>query len=1203
MSQEEDAEDSVLSPPNSCGLFQENMAGASSMPGLVPDLLRASLGAQGWAGGRKRTFREEAQQVASSHTELVAGASLSILELEVVGQGPDAVPGPQFHTQVCTVPVRRRAQASKRLQVSLHDILSENCPRNLCSMSGCLPKRAVIDKERPAGVEEVSCPRPREARDVGMSSPGCDGRSPTLNKDPPERSLPSSPGPAPKRARKKSKKFGACSEGEEGADGFLLLDQLSWGGPPQSTDLESLEGPHRPLSPEDTGSGSGDRGGHWVGCDVGIENFWDEAKLGCPAGPVGSLEARGREALSAAAQSPPQSPALCLGASGQASSAEQNEVEHTMGAGTAEGPATLHDQKELEVKAQPASRGRLGQGLTVPAGTHASSPEPLGSLSPSLEPAASEACSGSLTGQRSSEYAKELKRDLVPCARDQSTDRRSDSSNQDEPEESRSGGCPRPQEVKMPQGAKLVCYLCSGAVIQLLGAISHQQAGGQLRPKLEALEDLMEVTSSLAAQRPRRKERPRRKGRPMSQVFQLPPSGGAAGDSGNLFDNFDLMRSCSPPLRDPTSDTECPQSGPVEAEEEEPLQEGAEDSAQLQPQQEELPLVIKIRGTVARAMQEVLWSRLQELPDLVLHEEVVESVAASIEAALFDLTQGTNCRYKTKYRSLLFNLRDPRNMDLFLKVVHGDVSPHDLVRMSSIQLAPQELARWRDQEEKRGLEIIEQQQKEPCRFPTSKLTHKGEVEIQRDTDQTLTLEDLVGPTVPMDCSPSALPAALEDTTEQHEHHFPDPNCRICMDWKPLSELSGSFKAIRGKEDGVFQRPPSLAPVSSPEMPEAREMFPMEPQDRAPSPRLQMPAAPTKALPCQPRWEGTLDMFSIKRFRVRAQLVSGHSCQLVQALPEVIRSAGCISPNTVWDLLVSISPAEAKDICVVRMCPHGPQDTQNCHLLYSYLNNKQCHSLAAVEHMGVVLVPLPAFQPLPSRLRPLGGPAFGLSLPVSFLLFPGLEATHSSLLLAVLLPKEGLPNTAASNSLWGKVRKMVSFNRKVEMRYYKPEHRRPDRALKSSPPPKSALQQSQGKGSLTPTGISACQRLPRGRGKLWAEPDICQRPGRGWWPSEPSWCLSQHPYSAAAAAHSFGHGQHLHRASCPQKALLQHLQSLATISHQLQASLWPLGQDLLPIPPAASTQPPVPSELLGPAPDSSLSPVDGAGSECLLPREA
>lgn len=142
-----------------------------------------------------------------------------------------------------------------------------------------------------------------------------------------------------------------------------------------------------------------------------------------------------------------------------------------------------------------------------------------------------------------------------------------------------------------------------------------------------------------------------------------------------------------------------------------------------------------------------------------------------------------------------------------------------------------------------------------------------------------------------------------------------------------------------------------------------------------------------------------------------------SC-LPQALPEVIRSAGCIPSNTVWDLLANICPADAKvraqgglsraghcdhrptvwplgepgcwqvprwwsltllsllpmqDVCVVRLCPHGARDVQNCRLLYCYLNNKQRHGLGAVEDMGVILLPLPAFQPLPAKLRPLGGP--------------------------------------------------------------------------------------------------------------------------------------------------------------------------------------------------------------------------------------
>ncbi|XP_077754853.1 SPOC domain-containing protein 1 isoform X7 [Canis aureus] len=644
-------------------------------------------------------------------------------------------------------------------------------------------------------------------------------------------------------------------------------------------------------------------------------------------------------------------------------------------------------------------------------------------------------------------------------------------------------------------------------------------------------------------------------------------------------------------------------SVPVKAEEEEPgEQDGGEDSAQLQPQQEKLSLDVGVRNTVVHAMQEVLRSRLQALPDLVLSEEAVEGIAAGIETALFNLTQTTSCRYKTKYRSLLFNLRDPRNPDLFLKVVRGDITPEDLVQMSSIQLAPQELACWRDQEEKRGLEIIEQQQKELCGLPAFKLTHKGEVEILRDVDQTLTLEDLVEPMVSIDCSTLALPAPSkatteqdkatteqdEDTTEQHEHHFLDPSCRICMDWKPSCELPDSLTATRRMGDSVFQRAPSPALASSPEMPQTREKPPTQLQDR-----LQMPAGPTEALPGQPPWEGALDMFSIKRFRAKAQLVSGSSCQLLMALPEVIRSAGCIPSNTVWELLASICPAKAKDICVVRLCPQGARDTQNCRLLYSYLNNKQCHGLAAVEHVWVVLLPLPAFQLLPTRLRPLGG--------------PGLEATHSSLVLAVLLPKAGLLDTAESSPLWEKVQKMTSFNRKVERRRHQPEDRSPNVAPKGSPPPRPALQQSQGNSSLAPRGICAWPRPPRGRGRVWGEPGTWQSPGRGQWPPKPGPCQSWHPYSAAP----FGRGHHLHRASCPHWALLQHLESLVSMSYRLQASLISPGQGFHPATPAQPPtapgnlglhcQPPAAPEPPGQTPDS-LGPSDGAGSECTFPRE-
>lgn len=60
----------------------------------------------------------------------------------------------------------------------------------------------------------------------------------------------------------------------------------------------------------------------------------------------------------------------------------------------------------------------------------------------------------------------------------------------------------------------------------------------------------------------------------------------------------------------------------------------------------------------------------------------------------------------------------------------------------------------------------------------------------------------------------------------------------------------------------------------------------------------MPAGHKNVPPSPPPWEGSLDMFSIKRFRVKAQLVSGHSCQLVQVLHFRLRGLPSILPSPV-----------------------------------------------------------------------------------------------------------------------------------------------------------------------------------------------------------------------------------------------------------------------------------------------------------------
>ncbi|XP_004679471.1 PREDICTED: SPOC domain-containing protein 1 [Condylura cristata] len=1093
MSQEGTAEDSstehpVLESRQSCQLFQGDVGKTSFKSGLA--LPGTSPGVPVWAGSRNRVPRERAHPgTAAAKLGRPPQAHLVLGELQTPGQSKDSAPGAGGHTQLPKEAAQGRAPAFRRLQIALRDILAEGWPTSECGRPGSLPERASKGSEELARDRKVYCLRPRQARAGGRRSRGCEGRS-RREEEASGGGLPSSRSPASVGTAQKKRQHEARSESGEGARSFRWPAQSPGGDSTwRGAELEPWGGLCSPLSSKDPKLGPGDPSGSCVGCVSEAEKLEylpsasSGAHPGSPCGPSESPLLEGGEFVLPAAQGFPHSLALCREVPGEASR-EQQEAGCSIGAGSDGGPVTLNNQEELEVEAQPVSSGSLGQGLVAPTDTPNSS----------LEPVASKASSASCRGQRKSQYAKKLGKGLVSH---QGTDRNPDKKCQDQLEEPGQGVYPRLEEMKMPIGVKHVCYFGSGPVIHLLGALHHGQAGGPQPPKLETLENMMEVSSASPAKRPRRKERPMARG----------PAG-------------------------------C-QCSPEEAEDENGEHDRGEDAVQPWPQQEKLPRDIRIRGTVVHAMQQVLWSRLRELPDMVLSEEAVQGIATGIETALFDLTRATNSRYKTKYRSLLFNLRDPRNLDLFLKVVHGAVTPYCLVRMNSIQLAPQELARWRDQEEKRGLEMIEQHQKDACKLPASKLTHKGEVEILRDTDQTRTLEELVGLMVSMDCSPPALPAPSkattehERTTEQHE----GLSCHVCMDWKSECKQSGPSTAtsrMGGSRmgDNIFQRVGSPTPVSAPGGPQISDKSPTEPPNRLPT-----LVGPTTATPSQPPWEGAVDMFSIKRFRAKAQLVSGHSCQLVMALPEVIRSAGCIPSNTVWELLANICPAQAKDVCVLRLCPQGPRDTQNCRLLYSYLNNKQRHGLAAVQQVGVVLLPLPAFQPLPSRLRPLGG--------------PGLDATHSSLLLAVLLPKEGLPDTAEFSSLQGKVRKMVSFNKKVEMRCYQPEAGRPAVTPKGALRPRDALQQSQDKGNLAPRGICTWQRLPRGRGNLRGEPQNWQHPGPGQWAHKPGWCKSWRPYSGAPPGHGQSQGQHLHTASCPHQALLQHLESLVALSHQLQ----------------------------------------------------
>ena len=94
--------------------------------------------------------------------------------------------------------------------------------------------------------------------------------------------------------------------------------------------------------------------------------------------------------------------------------------------------------------------------------------------------------------------------------------------------------------------------------------------------------------------------------------------------------------------------------------------------------------------------------RVQETEDLQeMDKSVLETIAGDIEDNLFAIHKDVNHRYKARYRSLLFNLKDEKNNVLFRRVVSRTISTAQLVVMTHEELASDELSKWREDELKK----------------------------------------------------------------------------------------------------------------------------------------------------------------------------------------------------------------------------------------------------------------------------------------------------------------------------------------------------------------------------------------------------------------------------------------------------------------------------------------------------------------------
>ncbi|ELV11334.1 Death-inducer obliterator 1 [Tupaia chinensis] len=351
----------------------------------------------------------------------------------------------------------------------------------------------------------------------------------------------------------------------------------------------------------------------------------------------------------------------------------------------------------------------------------------------------------------------------------------------------------------------------------------------------------------------------------------------------------------------------------------------------------------QIRQNIRRSLKEILWKRVNDSDDLIMTENEVGRVALHIEKEMFSLFHVTDNRYKSKYRSIMFNLKDPKNQV---------AEPRAKLHSESKKLAAKQEA-VPDMEDSPPVSDSDEQQ-ESARAPPEKSTAP-----------------------PLD----VVSSMLKDTTGQHRAHLFDLNCKICTvsgggGAVTTVTLSGrdprtapgascaalatttvrpdSSQAVETKQD---MPKPAVTPVAVPKSILAKPSSSPDPRYLSVPPSPNVSISESRSPPegdttlflsrLGTIWKGFINMQSVAKFVTKAYPVSG-----------------C------FDYL-------SEELCLIRFPPATEEEEVAYISLYSYFSSRGRFGVVANNSRHVkdlYLIPLSAKDPVPSKLLPFEGPA-------------------------------------------------------------------------------------------------------------------------------------------------------------------------------------------------------------------------------------
>ncbi|CAI6364913.1 unnamed protein product [Macrosiphum euphorbiae] len=398
----------------------------------------------------------------------------------------------------------------------------------------------------------------------------------------------------------------------------------------------------------------------------------------------------------------------------------------------------------------------------------------------------------------------------------------------------------------------------------------------------------------------------------------------------------------------------------------------------------------QLRSNVRKSLLESLSSRISEEPELKTAEQDLEELILKIEEELYNQFSKVDQKYKTKYRSLLFNIKDPKNLNFFKKIMFKWVTPYQLVRMTADEMASQELAEWRERENKHQIEMIRKTELDMMNQPKALLmkTHKGEEIIEsRDNKETIVSEfnpdikvEEKKPQILLKLTKEKKKSKYKERSSSGErdrrHHKSSRNRH--KSHKDKKRRSRDRSKSRDTKNKKVEKNKVIETVAEPVTDNTEVRKDEDISDREPSSTVVIATPPRMEDEVCPIWKGTINFTDVARCNVTMSRLSGNVIGLDEELTlTVLECVGRIKQQTVWEYMGKLKKTGTKDIIVTKLSASGIEQQMSYLSLYQYLSAK--NRIAVIDSKpfpnikDFYLYPLGSHSPIPQVLLPLDGP--------------------------------------------------------------------------------------------------------------------------------------------------------------------------------------------------------------------------------------